>query len=108
MKAMKFSVSESETWLQPTPGLLGYSQLKSGKHERRGDVSGNTLDLLEVDSVETVFANQTKDSLNKCGTVLRVDRRRKELGSSPPADGNAGECSMAMGLLDEVLNVGGS
>jgi hypothetical protein len=92
--------------LQPIPVRLGYSQLRSVKHEGRGDDSGNTFDLLKVDRVKTVFIGQVKHSLDKGGTVLRGDRRREVTGTSPPADGNASQRSVVMSLLDELRDEG--
>lgn len=88
--------------------LVGIFPAKEGKSERRSEGLGNALDLLKVDSIKTVFADDIEDSLYKHGTVLRSDRRREETGTSPPADGDASQRIMVMSQLDELRNEGGS
>lgn len=66
------------------------------------------LDSLEVDSIKTIFADHTKDSLDKRGTVLRGDRRREVSGTGPSTDGEDSQRVMVVSLLDEVGDVRGA
>lgn len=81
---------------------VGRGHLVTTNSSRRG------IFPVEVDSIKTVFANHSKDSLDKRGTVLRGDRRREVSGTSPSTDGEDSQRVMVVGLLDEGGDVRGT